>query len=148
MPTTETATQEKYKILDLKANQIFTFSAGIPGFERVKQYCLLRNEEEYPFLHLVAVGSFNLEFIVVLPWVVVPGYDAEISKDKLAVIDSPSKKELILLSIVNVAEPFEASTVNLVAPLIINAKTSKGSQVLIDNADNYSCRHSILLNTG
>jgi flagellar assembly factor FliW len=127
-----------YEILDLKNDQIYTFSQGLPGFEKVTQYCLLSREEEAPFLHLSALGGFNLEFIVLCPWYVCADYKPEISDDDLEAIGSPALKELIVLAIVVVNEPIGQSTINLVAPIIINSKTFQGKQVVIRNFKDYS----------
>jgi flagellar assembly factor FliW len=127
-----------YEILTLNPDQMYEFPEGLPGFEKVKQYCLLSKEDEKPFLHLHAVGGFNLEFVVVSPWQITADYKPEISDDDLAYIGKPSDKELIILAIIVVAAPIGDSTANLAAPIIINAKNGKGKQIVIRNFSQYS----------
>lgn len=132
-----------YEVLDIRPEQIFTFAEGIPGFEKIKQYCLLFNENEKPFAHLSALGGFNLEFVVVNPWLVQPSYKPDISDEEFKAIDSPENKDLLVLSIVVLAENIADSTVNLSAPIIINTKNGKGKQVVIRNMGDYPCQYKI-----
>jgi flagellar assembly factor FliW len=140
----ELVVKEGYEVLDLKAEQIFTFPEGVPGFEQIKQYCLLSKEEEAPFLHLTAVGGYNIEFIVVSPWMILPSYNPEISKDDMEFIGSPDEQSLIILATAVVAEPFSESTVNLAAPIVINAKNGRAKQIVIRNLKDFSHQHRIL----
>lgn len=132
-----------YEVIDIRPDQIFTFGEGIPGFEKVRQYCLLFNENEKPFAHLSALGGFNLEFVVVNPWLIKPDYKPDIADDEFKAIDSPEDKDLLLLAIVVLADNIADSTVNLSAPIIINTKNGKAKQVVIRNMDDYPCQFRI-----
>lgn len=139
----EAIDRKGYEVLDIRPDQIFNFNEGLPGFEKIKQYCLLFNENEKPFAHLSALGGFNLEFIVVNPWLILPSYKPDISDDEFAAIDSPENNELLVLVVVVLADNVEDSTVNLNAPIIINTKNGKARQVAIRNMNEYSCQHRI-----
>jgi flagellar assembly factor FliW len=139
----EEVDRKGYEVLDIRPDQIFTFSEGIPGFEKITQYCLLFNENEKPFAHLSALGGFNLEFIVVNPWLILPSYKPDVSDEEFKAIDSPQDKDLLVLAIVSLADNIAESTVNLSAPLIINTKNGKAKQVVIRNMDEYPCQHKI-----
>lgn len=140
--------KEGYELLNLNPEQIFSFPEGIPGFEKIKQYCILVSEKERPFGHLSALGSFNLEFIVINPWYVKSDYNPEISDDDIAFIGSPAQSEILMLSIVALGEPISESTVNLMAPVIINLKTRVGRQVAIRNFKEYSNQQPIVTSSG
>ncbi len=139
----EAIEKKGYEVLDLRPDQVFTFSEGIPGFEKITQYCLLFNESERPFAHLSALGGFNLEFVVVNPWLIVPDYRPDISDEELKAIDSPEDKDILVLTIVVLADNVADSTVNLSAPIIINTKNGKAKQVVIRNMDEFPCQHKI-----
>jgi len=132
-----------YKILDLKPENIFTFPEGIPGFEKVKRFVILTHPEEAPFARLTAV-DFDLCFIVVIPWVIFPEYKPDIDDEDLKKIGSPLPEQLLILCIVNIPQgkPQE-STMNLVAPLIINVKKGLGKQVIINNYKEYTSKFKI-----
>lgn len=136
--------KEGYELLNLKPEQIFSFPEGIPGFEKIKEYCILAREEEKPFGHLSALGSFNLEFIVINPWYVKPDYNPEISDDDVAFLGSPSPNEILILAIVALGEPINESTVNLMAPVVVSLKTRVGKQVAIRNFKEYSNQQPIV----
>ncbi|MBD3246395.1 MAG: flagellar assembly protein FliW [Candidatus Omnitrophica bacterium] len=131
------------KVLDLNPEHMFTFADGIPGFEKVKKFVILRHEQEVPFGRLTAV-DFDLCFIVIDPWVVYPEYAPDIDDEELKKIDSPSREELLILAIVNIPEGKpQDSTMNLAAPVILNVKKGMGRQVIINNFKDYSARYAL-----
>lgn len=132
-----------YEVLDIRPDQIFTFVEGIPGFEKIKQYCILFDENEKPFAHFSALGGFNLEFVVVNPWLILPSYKPDIADDEFKGIDSPEDKDLLVLAIVVLADNIAESTVNLSAPIIINSKNGKAKQVVIRNMNDYPCQYKV-----
>lgn len=136
-------TRKGYTVLSLKPDQLYTFDEGLPGFEKITQYALLVQEAELPFCHLSAVGGFNLEFVVVSPWQIIPEYKPEVSSEDLLSIGSPESADLIVLAIVCVGEPFTESTANFAAPIVINAKTGKGKQIVVRNIEQYSSKYNI-----
>ncbi|MCM8773432.1 MAG: flagellar assembly protein FliW [Candidatus Omnitrophica bacterium] len=133
----EAVKSSSYEVLDLKPEHIFTFPDGIPGFEKVKRFVILTHPQEAPFGRLTAL-DYDLCFFVVIPWVICPDYKPDIDEEDLKKIDSPSNEEILILSIVNIPSDPKESTMNLVAPLIINTKKGLGSQVIINNFKEYS----------
>jgi flagellar assembly factor FliW len=127
-----------FEVVNLRPDQIFTFPEGIPGFDKIREYCILYREGEKPFAHLSALGGFNLEFIVVNPWLIYPEYKPDVSDDDFISIDSPEDKELMVLAIVALSENIRESTINLAAPVLVNTKTGKARQVVIRNLKDYS----------
>ncbi|MBD3268620.1 MAG: flagellar assembly protein FliW [Candidatus Omnitrophica bacterium] len=135
--------KETQKVLDLKPENIFTFSDGIPGFEKVKRFVILADPQEAPFGRLSAVDH-DLCFFVINPWAVFSEYKPDIDEEDLKKIGFPTQEELLILSIVNVppGNPKD-STMNLVAPLIINSKKGLGRQIILNNFKEFSSRHKL-----
>ena len=133
----------EYKVLDVKEEHLFTFSEGIPGFEKVKRFLILTKPEEAPFGRLVAV-DFDLCFFVIDPWTVCQDYKPDIGDEEIKKIGSPSHAELLILAIVTIpgSNPQE-STMNLAAPVIINVKEGVGRQVIINNYRDYSSKFKL-----
>ncbi|MBN2483045.1 MAG: flagellar assembly protein FliW [Candidatus Omnitrophica bacterium] len=132
-----------YQVLDLKKENIFTFSEGIPGFEKVQRFAILTNPEEAPFGRLTAI-EHDLCFIIINPWTVYPEYKPDIDQEDIDKIESPSNEEILILAIVTIPEgaPQEA-TMNLVAPLIIHTKKGLGRQVILNNYKEYSSKYRL-----
>jgi flagellar assembly factor FliW len=54
---------------------------GLLGFEQLKNFTLVTNPEEEPFVSLQAVEEPKLAFLVMSPFVVVPDYLPEIPEE-------------------------------------------------------------------
>jgi len=134
--------KEKYQVLDLKPENIFTFSEGIPGFEQVKRFVILTDPEEAPFGRLSAV-DFDLCFFIVNPFLLCPEYAPDIDDGEIEKIGSPKQDQLLILSIVTAGDDPRETTMNLVAPLIINVKDGIGKQLIINNFKEYSPKFKI-----
>ena len=52
-----TVPDESMTVLEIKPENVFSFPEGIPAFESVKEFVILRNPEEAPFMWLQATGE-------------------------------------------------------------------------------------------
>jgi len=140
-----TAPDELNTVLEINTDNIFTFPDGIPAFETVRRYVILRNPEEAPFLWLQAVDDPELAFVVTVPSVFHPSYEVELSDDDVELLGLGSPEDALILTIITVwrGKP-ERLTANLTGPIVINWRTQVGKQVVPMNAADYSTRHDIL----
>lgn len=123
----------------------FTLPAGLIGFPDVDHVELIYNPEELPLMWLRAVDNHALNFIVVEPQGLVPGYTIEMSDDDAALLGVDHVADTLLFNIVNFrAETPEAATVNLIGPIVVNRHTRVGRQIVIANFAEYSARHPLL----
>ena len=123
----------------------FHMPAGIIGFPDARTIELIYNLEELPFMWLRCVENTALNFIVIEPQSVVPGYTFEISNEDAASLGISDPEDTFVLNIVTFRphEP-EAATVNLMGPIVINRRTLAGRQIVITNFGEYSARHPLL----
>ena len=57
--------------LDVRESEIIDFSHGLPGFDTVKRYILINNEEENsPFKWLQSIDDRMLAFVLINPFAV------------------------------------------------------------------------------
>lgn len=116
--------------------------AGILGFEQFKDYVLLANPAEMPFAWLRVADSSSLAFVVINPFLVLPGYAPDIPESDVEFLGLKEVSDATLFSIVTLRGPGRA-TLNLKGPLVINRHTHVGKQVIIANANNYSVEHPL-----
>jgi len=114
---------------------------GLLGFERVKNYVLLTNPEEQPFMWLQMLEDAKHAFLVVPPALVVPGYQPDISDSDVEFLGLRAAEDAVILNIVTLRRG--GATVNLKGPIIINRHTLVGKQVIPNNAASYDVRHSL-----
>lgn len=115
---------------------------GLLGFERIKDYELIENPDEWPFRWLQVVDIPSLAFLVLPPTEVIPGYTPEITDEDAEFLGLSAPEEAWVLSIVTLDRNGHG-TVNLRGPIIINRHTRTGKQVVLANAAHYSVQHPL-----
>ena len=71
-----------------------------------------------------------------------PGYEPRFPQELLAPLGDVETEDILMLVTVTVPKDITKTTVNLRAPIIINANTCKAVQ-LINDDENYSIKHAI-----
>lgn len=107
---------------------IFTVKAQIPGFETIKGVELEKIDEF--FLKLIS-KSDETTFTLINPFMI-REYDFEIPEYFRALLDIKDDTNILVLNIMIIATPIEASTINFIAPLIFNTDNATMAQVLLD----------------
>lgn len=129
--------------LDIQEEKIITFEKGIPGFNELKKYIIINDEEESsPFCWLQSVEEPQLAFVLVNPFIVYPDYNPSLPEGEIEQLGEAGPEDYSILSIVKVPEEVEKMTANLMAPIVINLKTKKAKQI-ITNGDNALVRFYI-----
>lgn len=104
---------------------------GLAGFEHLHQFVLSAYDPQTPFYWLRAEADPEIAFIVLEPHLIVDDYafdlEAEIA-ESLAIHQQEEAFVLVLLTIP--ANPAEM-TANLLGPLVFNAHTGVGRQVIL-----------------
>lgn len=130
--------------LDIKESDIIRFNHGLPGFERVKKFVLIDNEEkDSPFKWLQGINEPKPAFVLVDPFVIRKDYEVNLNDDVLKELEITEPTSASVYCIVVVPEDINKMTVNLQAPLIINNVKNLGRQLILDT-DRYGVRHCIL----
>ncbi len=127
-------------------NQVLEMSSPILGFAASKHYCILppAGGEESPFRWLQSMDDDRLAFVVVNPFDFFPDYDIEIPTPDQRELELETTEECAVLAIVTIPEANpKALTANLVAPLVINARTKRARQVVLYESG-YTTRHHLL----
>ncbi|WP_186580801.1 flagellar assembly protein FliW [Aquibacillus kalidii] len=130
--------------IEINKEQIIEFTQGIPGFLEERQFVLLPLEENEFFYVLQSVKHANPAFIVVNPFHFVSQYEFDLDEVTLKLLDIESQSDVQVLCIVSLKEPFETSTANLQAPIIINHKNKRARQY-ITNSKDYSTKERLFM---
>lgn len=126
----------------VRESRIIQFSAGLPGFIGETEFVLLDLPENPAFQILQSVTSSNTAFIVLNPYHIYHDYSINLDDNLLESLKIDSEKDVAVLAIVTLKNPFHKSTVNLKAPIIINADSKQGKQYIL-NTDDYSAKAPI-----
>ncbi len=132
-----------FKDLVYAKEDIISFPHGIPGFEDKKQFVLVQIPDFVPFEWLVCVDGSRLRFAVINPLLFRTDYLPNINKEELEELAIKKPEDILLYTIVTIAENPLQSTANLVGPVMINKTKRVGKQVIIED-ERYSTQEPIL----
>lgn len=126
-------------------NKIIRFESGILGFPDLKEFTLIFNVDKgndsgIKWLQSLQEPGFALP--VMNPELVMPGYEPVFPQELLAPLGDVESEEILMLVTVTVPKDITKTTVNLRAPIIVNANTCKAVQLIADD-EKYSIKHAI-----
>lgn len=135
-------------------SEIF-FPRGLPGFYQEKHWTVY--ELEKPFYLLEARGQPEIALPVVSPFLFYPDYSIRVAPDVLSRLSDKNETEAVhlsyekdgqlpdkdvdaasaiwmVLAVVTLKKPFESSTLNLKAPILLNTHTRMAEQIVLEDA--------------
>jgi flagellar assembly factor FliW len=108
---------------------------GLPGFPDLRRFALFPLEDSGLVQELRSLEDDAVRFVVVPSVVFYPDYAPEIddaTARKLDLSEDSDTAPLVLL-VVTVGDTLAESTVNLLAPVVINSATRVAAQVVLDD---------------
>lgn len=128
--------------LTIEETEIIHFSNGLPGFEENKEFVILPLEKDSPFAILQSIKQKEIGFVIALPFLFKEDYAFDISEEDKEELQIETAGDILTYSIVTLKEPFNNSTINLQAPVIINHKRKIAKQLVL-HENNYQLRYPI-----
>lgn len=132
--------------VEIEDEKIIHFEHGLFGFEDYKDYTILYDVEagEEPFFSwLQCVTEQSLAFPVVNPQRIDPQYDPVLEDALLEPLGEIGEEDLAVLLLATVPKDVKKTSVNMKAPLIINAGTRTGVQIVAENEE-YEIKHYLI----
>jgi flagellar assembly factor FliW len=126
---------------------IIHFPEGIYGFEDVKDFILLQEDDAQFLWSLQAADSPYPTLIVVDPFLVMPGYAPKLQEREMHLLGDPAEEDLCWLAVAVIRKKLEDSVVSLKSPIVINVKNRVGMQVILEDGD-YPLRYRLFAETG
>lgn len=127
-------------MLDFLHEKKLTFQGSILGLGEYDEFSFATLEQEGPYGFLQSITDDNIGFLVVTPFQFFPEYTFEIEEKDKKFLVLEKHDDVAVLTIVTIHEPFEKSTVNLLAPLIINVKNGKSRQIVLPPKSSYGTK--------
>lgn len=129
--------------IEIDEQNILTFETGLPGFLDVHKFVLLPLDADLPLVVLQSVEQQQLGFVLAYPFAFKKDYIFEISEEEKIDLQVEEEEDVIAYTIVTLKETFSESTMNLLAPIIINTKKKLGKQIVLQDSKRYPLRHPI-----
>lgn len=124
--------------IEVIPEEIIEFAEGLLGFEDAHRFVILNPQDGSPFRWLQCIENGDLAFVIIEPLNFMFEYDLSISDSDADFLGLTVAEDAVLYAIVTIPENPSDMTANLQGPIVINAKTRKGRQVISSNS-----RHSV-----
>lgn len=130
--------------ISVDQNKVIHFVTGLPGFDEEKEFVLLKlsGTSLEAFQMLQSIKTPGLAFVVTNPYYFYKDYEFRLNKTIKDLLKIEQQEDVLVLTIVTLKSPFDQSTINLKAPLIINLNRKLGKQYIL-NDENYPTKAPI-----
>jgi flagellar assembly factor FliW len=128
--------------IEYEQDEIITFAHGIPGFERVQSYLILKSNMEEPIAYLQSVDDNRLHFVIINPFYVHMNYEFQIDTADQVDLEIKSEEDVEVWSIITTSGQIQETTINFLAPIIINKKSRLGKQIILHSSA-YRTKHRL-----
>jgi len=105
-------------------SEVIDFAEGLIGLPEMRRAVVVPMDEFAPFCWLASVEDEKPRFVVVNPHEVFSGYEPF----NVSASDSVNVRTLV---IVKISSDWQKTTINLRAPIFINAETNRGAQLVL-----------------
>jgi flagellar assembly factor FliW len=134
----------RFGAIEVADDRVLDFPRGLPGFPDCKRFIVMDHDRETPLRWLQCVDRPEVAFLIVEPQQVLASYDVEVPRHVLAYLGwnqgSDDPADVTVFVILNASDA--ALTANLRAPVVVNARTRRAFQLILDDPA-LPLRHSI-----
>lgn len=106
--------------VEIGEQDILTFEHGLLGLEDEREFVLLPIDTDLPLALLQSVQHVEIGFVVAYPFAFKQDYSFDISEEDREQLQIVKEENVLTYAIVTMKETFQDSTINLLAPVILN----------------------------
>jgi flagellar assembly factor FliW len=114
---------------------VIEMRGGLLGFPDMTRFALIKMNDEGLVYRLQSLESEAVNFVVVPAMPFFPNYSPVVDDDVADRFNLAAGADVLVLLIVTLGETFKQSTVNLMAPVLLDPAGQVAEQVIIENAD-------------
>jgi flagellar assembly factor FliW len=142
MVTTTTVNLPRFGELTYAETDVIEFPWGIPGFPNHRKWLLLTFEEHPNFVWMQSLDDVKVAVPTADPYWIFEGYDPKLPGYAFLALEISNPEDFTMLCVVVVTKNAEEMTMNLMAPIVVNLKTRRARQVMLENSS-YSVKEPI-----
>lgn len=105
----------------------------LPGFPAHRRFALVQLDDDGVLCQLRSLEDPSLRFLVMSPVPFFPDYAPEVSDEVVEELQISSAEDVIVLLVLNAGDTLDTTTANLMAPVVVNTRTLRASQVILDD---------------
>jgi flagellar assembly factor FliW len=129
--------------VEIQEKDIFTFENGLPGFVEFKKYIILPIDADLPIAFLQSTEEAEVGFVIALPFAFKSDYAFDLSDEDKEELNLIKVDDVLTYTILTLKDPFKDSTINLLAPIVLNVQNRKGKQIVLNDVGQYPLRFPI-----
>lgn len=109
----------------------------MPGFPELRRFVLVRLEvgPEPVLYELRSVEEPAVRFLVAVPTAFFPSYAFELDEQPCSELGLEDAGDALVLVLLTIGDDAASTTANLLAPVVINARTRSAAQVILSGTD-------------
>jgi flagellar assembly factor FliW len=128
--------------IEIPDEAVLTFPAGLWAFPDTRRFCLLPYGVGHPVRWLQSLEDASLAFLSVEPHQFFPQYEINLSDADSLSLGLARAEDAVVLALLTVSHDCGAITVNLAGPIVINTRTRRAKQIIVDDP-RYTAKHLI-----
>jgi flagellar assembly factor FliW len=132
----------RFGTIEVDEDRVISVPDGLIGFKKFHTFVIINIQKYKPFLWLQSLEDGNLCFVMTDPWQFFSDYSPELSDDDVGFLQIDNPSAVAIYTLVSFDKGVSTTKFNLLAPLCINHRTSKGRQVILNNSS-YRVAHSL-----
>ncbi|MEK5524094.1 flagellar assembly protein FliW [Heyndrickxia sp. FSL W8-0423] len=127
---------------EINEKDVLHFEKGIPGFPEEHKFILLPLPDQALFTIMQSLQTAGLAFVLTSPFNFIDKYEFALDESTMEQLFIESQEDISVFTIVTVQDPFEKTTANLQAPIVLNIKNNKAKQVILNDSP-YKIKHPL-----
>jgi len=133
----------KHRVITPKDDLIISFPLGLVGYPEYRSFRLFEPTDGYPLKFLQSVEKAEVSFTAIDAAAVKQDYAFDLSEDDAAFLALEKPGDALVLALVVIPADPRQMTANLAGPLVINALSRKGRQIIL-NTEKYPLKYPVI----
>lgn len=129
--------------VEVDETDIVSFPEGIPGFLDQKQFAIIPLNSDSPFLILQSIELPQLGFMIATPYAFKKDYTFDLPQAEVEQLKIEKPEDVVVYGILTLRDTLVRSTINLLAPIIINVNQHIAKQIVLTNVDDQLLRYPL-----
>lgn len=129
--------------VEIDEAEVLTFTEGLPGFPEYQKFILVGLDADLPLALLQSIEEESISFIVAFPYAFKKDYAFDLTEEYKEALQIEKEEDIVVYTILTLNESFIDSTLNLLAPVIVNVNKKIGQQIVLHDSEQYPLRFPI-----
>jgi flagellar assembly factor FliW len=136
---TTTVTLPRFGDCTYGESEVVHFPWGLPGFATLRRFLVISVDGEAGYIWLQSLDDRNVAIPLCDPWSLFDDYEAPLPLYAKQSLEIETADSFCVMCVLVAREGGAETTINLLAPIVINLETRVGRQVMLEN-QRYSVR--------